>query len=208
MEIARFGRTLRRSRGLNVRRIWVYQGDFGPGKDFRWMSVAEFRRSFTKGQAVGYLRVIQNHALRGDARDAYREGHFYTPLRIAFAEIDGVAKLYAGERGKGDTARHTVEFGKKYLGRVNPRYRDLFGLVFEMYRHGLAHTHMTKCVRFRGGDNRWVTLGWAMTDEDSHRSRHLTIEHKDARYYRIWIHVLQMVDDCLSAIDPLQFGGQ
>ncbi len=29
-----------------MRRIWVYQGEFGAGKDFKWMSIAEFERTF------------------------------------------------------------------------------------------------------------------------------------------------------------------
>ena len=165
-----------------MRRIWVYQGDFGWGKDFRWTSLTEFRRSFSVQQAVGYLGAIQ-HALRRDAKEGYREGQFNISLRHAFAEIDGVAKLYCGERGKRDTAQHAVEFGEKYLGRVNPRYRELFGLVFNMYRHGLAHTHLTMCVRFRGGRHRWVTLGWGMSDDDCHRNRHLTIERRETQFF-------------------------
>ena len=164
------------------------------------MSLAEFRRSFSVGQAVAYLQAIREW-LRADAITHYREGHFYMPLRHAFAEIDGVAKLYAGARHKGDTAPNTVAFGMEYLARVNPRYRELFGLVLDMYRHGLAHTRMTKSVRFRDARNRWVTLGWGMTDEDLHRKRHLTIEQLDARGFRIWLHVLQMVEDILTSID-------
>jgi hypothetical protein len=164
------------------------------------MSLTEFRRSFSVNQAVAYLQSIRNW-LRADAITHYREGHFYTPLRHAFAEIDGVAKLYAGARGKGDTAPNTVGFGAEYLARVNPRYRDIFGLVFDMYRHGLAHTRMTKSVRFRDARNRWVTLGWAMTDEDPHKVRHLSIEQIDTSDFRIWLHVLQMVEDTLTAID-------
>lgn len=183
-----------------MRRIWVYQGDFGWGKDFRWTSLTEFRRSFSVQQAVGYLGAIQ-HALRRDAKEGYREGQFNISLRHAFAEIDGVAKLYCGERGKRDTAQHAVEFGEKYLGRVNPRYRELFGLVFNMYRHGLAHTHLTMCVRFRGGRHRWVTLGWGMSDDDCHRNRHLTIERRETHFFRIWLHVPRFVDDALQAID-------
>jgi hypothetical protein len=40
-----------------MRRVWVYQGDFGPGKDFCWMSLTRFRQSFTVQQAVGYHTI-------------------------------------------------------------------------------------------------------------------------------------------------------
>src|SRR5947209_13482769 len=103
-----------------MRRIWVYQGDFGWGKDFQWMSVAEFNRSFSVGQAVGFLAQITG-TLQQEAIALPREGDFYTGIRHAFAEIDGLGKLLCGEQGKENTAQHAIAFGAEYLGRVNSR---------------------------------------------------------------------------------------
>jgi hypothetical protein len=87
------------------------------------------------------------------------------------------------------------------LGRLDDRYRDLFGLLIDMYRHGLAHTHLTKTIKFRDRNNKWIVLGWALTDEDSHVRRHLTVQRRDARFFSLWIHVPLFVKHTLRAIN-------
>src|SRR5579864_4418930 len=42
-----------------VRRIWAPTGKHGWGKDFQWMSVAEFHRTFTVRRAVAFLEQIK-----------------------------------------------------------------------------------------------------------------------------------------------------
>lgn len=182
-----------------MRRIWVYQGELGWGKDFKWMSVAEFNRTFSIDQAAGFLAQIEN-TLRKEARDLTERGFFYTGLRHVFAEVDGLGKLYVGERGTKNTVENAISFATEYLGRVDRRYRDAYGLLVDMYRHGLAHTHLTKSIRFRGPTPGWVTVGWALTDEKAHRRRHLTVERRETRFFRIWLHVPKFVDHTLKAI--------
>jgi hypothetical protein len=182
-----------------MRRIWVYQGDLGWGKDFKWMSVAEFERTFSIGQAAGFLGQIEK-TLRNEALDRSERGLFYTGFRHVFAEIDGLGKLYVGERGTQNTVENAIAFAREFLGRVNPRYRDLYGLLVDMYRHGLAHTHLTKSFRFRDSAKRWITTGWAITDGKAHRNRHLTVEQREARFFRLWLHVPKLVHDTLKAI--------
>ncbi len=182
-----------------MRRIWVYQGEFGPGKDFKWMSVAEFERTFSVGQALGFLGQIET-TLQEEGLDLTQGSYFYTGLRHVFAEIDGLGKLYAGERGTRNTVENAIRFAKDYLGRLDSRYRSLYGLLVDMYRHGLAHTHLTKSFRFRDPANRWITVGWAMTDEASHRDQHLTIEDGTVRFYRLWLHIPRLIEDTLAAI--------
>jgi hypothetical protein len=186
-----------------MRRIWVYQGDLEWGKDFNWMSVAEFERSFSIEQAVGFLGQIEK-TLRREALDHSEGGFFYTGFRHVFAEIDGLGKLYVGERGTHNTVENAIAFAREFLGRVDTRYRDLYGLLVDMYRHGLAHTHLTKTFRFRGLANRWITVGWAITDGKAHNERHLTVEQKEARFCRLWLHVPTLVKDTLKAIKEYQ----
>jgi hypothetical protein len=148
------------------------------------MSLAEFERTFSVRQAVGFLSQVAI-TLRQEALDLTEAGRFYTGLRHVFAEIDGLGKFYAGEHGTKDTVENAVGFGKEYLGRSDPRYRDLYGLLVDMYRHGLAHTHLTKSFRIRDSANRWIVVGWAMTDEAAHRSQHLTVERVTGQFYRL-----------------------
>jgi hypothetical protein len=47
---------------------------------------------------------------------------------------------------------------------------------------------------------RWITIGWALTDEKTHEDRHLTVEQKEAHFFRLWLHVPKLVRDTLKAI--------
>jgi hypothetical protein len=182
-----------------MRRIWACLGNYRRQTDYHWMSVAEFNRSFTIEHPAAYVGQVRK-ILRSEALDYSEKSHFYRGLRNVFAEIDGMGKLYCGERGTGNTAENAIAFGIEFLGRVTPRYKKLFGLIVDMYRHGLAHTHVTKCFRFRDAKHRWITIGWAMSDEKAHRSRHLTVERKETRYFRLWLQVPRFVEDALKAI--------
>jgi len=174
------------------------------------MSVAEFNRSFTVGQAIAFLRQIKG-TLQKEAK-GLPKGYLYTGLRHAFAEIDGLGKLYCGERGKADTAPNAIVFARKYLGRIDDDYKELFGLLVDMYRHGLAHTHLAKSIKFRDASNHWVTVGWTIIQDDRHKSRHLACEQIEARFFLLSINVPQLVKDTLKAINlyvrDLRRGGE
>jgi len=171
----------------------------GGTPDFVWLSQREFRRRFGIKQAVGYLEQVRG-TLIGEARDRRGLGCFYTGLRHAFAEIDGLGKLYKGEYGKGDTAANAVAFGTDYLGRLNSQYKHLFGLLFDMYRHGLAHGHLVRSARYLK-NGKWHFVYWRITEE---RSDHLTLR-RNTNENRVWltVSVPQLVDDTIAAIDLL-----
>ncbi|MCI0379571.1 MAG: hypothetical protein L0215_18335 [Gemmataceae bacterium] len=182
------------------RNILAPTGDVGWGKDFERTSEAQFNRTFSVSKALAFVDQIK-HTLEKEAMIPPGEARYYTGLRHVFAEIDGMGKLYRGKRGKVDTAVSAVRFGKDYLGRVDSRYRILFGLLFDMYRHGLAHTHLTKSIKFRDSRNRWITVGWGLADEDHERPLHLRLEQRATRYLGLCLHVRQLVEDTLNAVN-------
>ncbi|MFO0916867.1 MAG: hypothetical protein U0872_00950 [Planctomycetaceae bacterium] len=183
-----------------MRLIWVYQGELGWGKDFKWMSVNEFKKTFSIDQAVGFVGQIKK-TLEEQARDHPHQSDFYTGLRHVFAEIDGMGKLYCGEQGRDNTAQNSISFATEYLGRVDPRYQKVFGLLVDMFRHGLAHTHLTKSIRFKATSNRWVTASWGISTDVADGSRHLVIEKSSKTFFLFWIHVPTFINDTLRAID-------
>lgn len=167
----------------------------GGSPDFKWLSKQDFRRQFGLVGALGYLEQIHG-TLRGEARDQRPPGCFYTGLRHVFAEIDGLGKLYKGEYGKDDTAANAINFGTDYLGRVNQLYNNLFGILFDMYRHGLAHTHLIRTARYRKG-GKWHFLYWEITEA---RKDHLALRSKGRRTWLV-VSVPQLVDDTIAAIE-------
>ena len=168
----------------------------GGTPDFVWLSQAGFRKRFGTSNAVGYLEQVR-HSLAAEARDNRARGCFYTGLRSTFAEIEGLGKLYLGEYGKRNTAENAIRFGRKYLGAVDADYQHLFGLMFDMYRHGLAHTHLARTVRFRKGRS-WHFIGWGMTED---RGDHLAFKPTTReRYLHLVVSIPQFVDDAIAAI--------
>jgi hypothetical protein len=167
----------------------------GGSPDFEWLSKKGFRRRFGLVEAVGYLQQIRG-TLVSEARDRRSPVCFYTGLRHAFAEIDGLGKLHQGEYGKGNTAANAVAFGTDYLGRVNARYKDIFGLVFDMYRHGLAHGHLIRTARYLK-DGEWHRVYWIITDA---RKDHLALRTSGRNTWFV-VSVPQLVDDTIAAIN-------
>ena len=167
----------------------------GGNPDFEWLTKRGFRLRFGLVEAVGYLHQIRG-TLVGEAKDHRSPGCFYTGLRHAFAELDGLGKLYEGEFGKDNTAANAVVFGTEYLGRVNARYKDIFGVVFDMYRHGLAHGHLIRTARYLQGSE-WRRVYWIITEE---RGDHLALR-TSGKITRIVVSVPQLVDDTIAAID-------
>jgi len=167
----------------------------GGHPDYVWLSKGAFYRQFGLTQALGYLERIRG-TLAHEAKQERCKKCFYTGLRHAFADIDGLGKLYNGAFGPESTAPNAIAFGIRYLGWINDRYKNLFGLLFDMYRHGLMHTHLIRTARYKK-NGRWYFLGWAMTDD---RQDHLALR-TDGRRTLLIVSVPQLVDDTISAID-------
>ena len=151
---------------------------FVDGKpDFVWLPKIAFRKKFSVNQAVAYLRRIRG-TLKHEAQDARKPSCFYTGIRNTFAELDGLGKLFVGEYAQTNSARNAIVFGEKYLGRINRDYRKLFGLVYDLYRHGLAHGHLIRIAKYRDGKN-WIYVGWAMTEDTAN---HLALRKHEGTF--------------------------
>lgn len=187
---------LRRQHNESMEYIYTFVGG---SPDFEWLSKHDFRRRFGLPEALGFLKQIRG-TLATEAGSHRRPGAFYTGLRHAFAELDGLGKLYAGEYARDNTAANAIKFGTKYLGRVNPRYRSIFGLLFDMYRHGLAHGHLVRTVRYLQ-DHKWHRIYWSITEDTTD---HLGL-HTSGPATWLVVSIPQLVDDTIAALD--EFSG-
>jgi hypothetical protein len=75
------------------------------------------------------------------------------------------------------------------------------GLLLDMFRHGLAHTHLTKSVRLRNAKGTWITLTWGLNDNPGDVHRHLSIQRVERSRFRLWFHVPTFAAHTLAAID-------
>lgn len=153
----------------------------------------EFFSQFDVVDAEAFLKQIKDSFW--EANRCRPRGAFYSGLRYCFSEIDMLGKFLKGEFGSQNTAENSINFMKRYMSSINKRYKKLAGLIIDMYRHGLMHTHMTKLVKLGNGK----ILGWELQDTDSN-SQHLTLKSVD-HGYNLVINVYQFIEDFLKGLD-------
>lgn len=167
--------------------------------DFRLMGARQWRNQITNTGATNYLRNHLKQAVINDfgvASSAYifdsqrtRVGKgFFGLLRILFPTITFLGTLYKGK----DSSANAIAFMNRYLGRVNPHYRRVGDIIYNVYRHGLMHTYMPKMVKI--GQR---LTGWFIT--------YNTPDHLQVRTVgtNTWISVCpqQLYEDLLQAIE-------
>jgi len=161
-----------------------------------FLNKKDFFTSFNVDDAKTFLKQIKESFWEVDK--CRPRGAFYSALRYCFAEIDMLGKFYKGEVSTKNTAENSIAFMKRYMGSVNKRYKKLAGLIIDMYRHGLMHTHMTKMVHLKNGK----LLGWELQDSDF-INEHLKL--KSANHgYNLVINVHQFIKDFLESLDKYE----
>lgn len=116
---------------------------YGNG-DFRLMDFSDFKKSCDSNLAKHYLQTQIRQSILDDVLPIIQQprGGFYSAIRTMFAEIDGLAKLYFGVIGDSDSKQVAKFMKKLFTGEIG-KYA---GFIYEVYRHGLMHTHMPKHV--------------------------------------------------------------
>ena len=114
---------------------------------------------------------------------------------LIFTHIDLLGYLYRGE----SSSRNAVDFLRDYLGRADPRYEEVGGLLYVALRHGWIHKVTPK--RFDLEDGAILDFSWGST---KNRAEHLkikkdTIERREV--YRLFISLTLLYEDLVSAID-------
>ncbi len=155
-----------------------------------------------KAEIISYIEDHIKRSLQNDVApvlklyrkhfDRTREGiGFFSIPRMLFPEIDGLGSFLAGTTS--NTSKHAVYYMREYLGRVNPRYREVSGFIYHVYRHGLMHQHVPKLVANKGG-----TLGWviSMSDPSVPMGGHL-----EKWGNTIQIDAVRLYEDVIDSID-------
>lgn len=85
---------------------------------------------------------------------------FFSLLRITFPYITFMGGLYKGK----DETKNSIAFMEDYMGKINPLYKEISDLIYNIYRHGLIHNNMPKVSEI---DGRY--LSWVITfNDDTH----------------------------------------
>lgn len=113
-----------------------------------------YHRIFDHQTAIDYLENEVKQSIQRDMSliltfpAAYNSG-FYAGVRYLFAEVEGLAKLYWGresvQRPRYGGRIYSAEDAVRFMRRFNI-LTPTSGVHYEVFRHGLAHTHMPKWI--------------------------------------------------------------
>ena len=67
-------------------------------------------------------------------------GGYYSTIQLIFSYVDTFGAHFEGTQ----SAKNATEFIRKYFSKVNPRYGDIAGILYSVFRHGIVHTSHPK----------------------------------------------------------------
>ena len=120
-------------------------------------------------------------------------------LLFIFTHIDLLGGLFKGKT----SSANAVEFMREYLGRIDKRYKNVSGLIYDGLRHGLVHLATPKRIQFQNG----VILDFQFIFAKK-QQRHLIVTKRDEHeitgsieIYRLGINVYQLYEDLIYAME-------
>jgi hypothetical protein len=125
-------------------------------------------------------------------------------LLLLVVHFDLMGRLVAGEISDKNTTTNAIAFMRKYLGQVDPRYKEISGILYHMLRHGYVHLFSPKRVTLK--NNNIFDLSFCLgPDRQTHLdfTKRLETEWMEGKVvvYRMNVHVSQLYEDFISAFD-------
>lgn len=120
--------------------------------NYDWQN-EEIAKGMRRQTNAEYVKEYIKEPLKEMITPSEEEG---TPRRISddliilsiFPYIDLLGYLYKGK----NSSINAVEFMREYLGRIDSRYREVSGLIYDMIRHGYIHLATPKRIKLRDGE--------------------------------------------------------
>lgn len=122
--------------------------------------IKSFLDSFIKARIEGVLRPLIELEAEVKPDDKYKGAAFFAlsfdfmALFFCYVEFLGYL-LNDGEKGK-NLSKNAVDFLRRYFGQVNPKYREVGGLLYNIHRHGTVHQLRSKSIQLTDG----TKVGW------------------------------------------------
>lgn len=121
-------------------------------------------------------------------------------LLLIFTYINLMGFLSTGKT----PAKEAVHFFREYLGRIDPRYKEVGGLLYDALRHGMVHLATPKRIQLL--DGRMLDFSFTFGEQ---REEHLKITKNieteltgdSGEICRLCIGVSLLYKDLLSAMD-------
>ena len=119
---------------------------------------------------------------------------------LVFTYIDLLGYLYKGK----NSSSNAVEFMREYLGRVDKRYEEVSGLLYDALRHGYIHLATPKRIELQDKkilDFSFIRSGWREDYLKVAKMRETQSTGSTVDIYRLSLDLPLLYKDLLSAID-------
>jgi len=121
-------------------------------------------------------------------------------LLLVFTYIDLLGCLYKGS----NSSANAVEFMREYLGRIDPRYKEVGGLLYDALRHGLVHLATPKRIQLQNGmilDFLFALVGQRQDNFKVTKAQEMQTRGDRLDIYRLSLNLSLLYEDLLSAMD-------
>lgn len=169
----------------------------------------ELGKAMTRSVHADYLTKLVREPLEEIASSLqaedkmFREESIDVVLLLIFTHIDLLGYLCAGGLSRRNLPEDAVKFLREYLGRIDPRYEEVGGLLYDTLRHGLVHLATPKRIVLKNG----IVLDFSFTPA-GRREEYLKVTKREEiervgmiEICRLSIDLSQLYEDLLSAID-------
>lgn len=111
--------------------------------------VKSYLDNFVKARTNCVLRPLME--MEGTVTGVASLALSFAFMALFFSYVEFLGYLYKdGEKGE-NLSKNAVDFLREYFGRVNPKYREVGGLLYHIYRHGNIHQLKPKRIRLKDG---------------------------------------------------------
>ncbi len=95
----------------------------------------------------GYIKKPLEEVIHYEGRKAFLSASDDMLMLLIFTYIDLMGYLYKGS----SKSIYAVEFIREYLGKVDRRYSEVGGLLYDAIRHGMVHLSTPKRMKLQDG---------------------------------------------------------
>lgn len=162
--------------------------------------VMDTGRMLNKEEIKNVLRGIKESIIyeMKPILNVYKDHHsiehplgFWTIPRLLFPEIDGLGRLRYGSTNVRGDSRCPIQFMRNYFPRAE--YKEISGFIYNVYRHGLTHSHWPKKMIINNKVREWVMI--------LSIGSQIHLEFSDKDKTRLNISAKDFYEDFLKSID-------
>ncbi len=164
--------------------------------------VKSFLDSFIKARIEGVLRRLIELECEVEPDSKYNGAAFFALsfdfMALFFCYVEFLGYLCNDGDKRKNLSKNAVDFLRRYFGEVNPKYKEVGGLLYYIYRHGNIHELKPKRIQLTDG----TIVTWDIGSESGQESdpEHLTVSKEGSKRV-LRVSENSLCSDLASAVD-------